>query len=61
MNDWSEGTVAIQPIARKLEEQLNRREYKDAEKTADELADLAFNIKRLLIRQQVVSGIGWVK
>jgi hypothetical protein len=57
--DWSEGTVQIQPLARKLEEHLNRREYQDAEDTADKLADLVFNLKRLCIKHQVWSGEGF--
>lgn len=57
--DWSEGTVHIQPLARKLEEHLNRREYKEAEETADKLADVVFELKRLCIKHQVLSGVGF--
>lgn len=57
--DWSEGTVQIQPLARRLEEHLNRREYPEAEDTADKLADLVFNLKRLCIKHQVHRGTQW--
>jgi hypothetical protein len=57
--DWSENTVLLQPLARKLVEHLNRREYKDAELVADELSELMFDLKRLCIREQVLSGQGW--
>jgi len=57
--DWSEDTVHIQPLARKLEEHLNRREYQEAEDTANKLEDVIFNIKRLCIKHQVLSGMGF--
>ena len=52
MNDWSEGIVLLHPLTRKLEGQLNRREYREAEETANDLADLISDIKRVLIRKQ---------
>ena len=61
MKDWAENTVLIQPLARKLEEHLNRHEYLEAEQTSDELSELMFDIKRMCIQRQVVSGLGWRK
>ena len=44
MVDWSHYTVELQPMARKLEEHLNRREYREAEETANRLALLAYKL-----------------
>ena len=52
--DWAEMTVLIQPTARKLEEHLNRREYKDAENAADQLSEIVFELKRECIKRQVI-------
>jgi hypothetical protein len=59
MNDWAELTVLIPSLARKLEGHLTKREHSDAEAAADELVEVAFEIKRLCIREQVLSGQGW--
>jgi hypothetical protein len=61
MKDWAENTVLIQPLARKLGEHLNRHEYLEAERTSDELSELLFDIKRMCIHRQVISGAGWNK
>lgn len=45
MNDWSEVVVHLQPLSRKLEEHLNRREYHEASEVAMQLENLAFNAR----------------
>jgi maleate cis-trans isomerase len=57
--DWIESVVVMQPMARKLEEQLNRREYAEAEQTAVEFAEIIQDIIRYCIRAQIVSGTGF--
>lgn len=59
--DWAEMAVLIRPLARKLEEHLNRREYQDAEEAADQLSEITFELKRMCIANQVKSGIGYNK
>lgn len=59
MNDWSELIVRLQPLSRKLEETLNRREYTEAEVTASELADVVNDLYRFAIKQQLLSGVGY--
>lgn len=59
--DWAEMTVLIRPLARKLEEHLNRHEYRDAEEAADQLSEITFELKRMCINNQVKSGIGYNK
>lgn len=45
LKDWSEHCVLLQPLARKLEEHLNRREYKEAAEVAKHLENEAFNLR----------------
>lgn len=45
MKDWIEAVVLMQPLARKLEEQLNRREYYAANESAKEMEDLSFKVR----------------
>lgn len=42
--DWSEFQVQIQPLARKLNEAMNRREYEDAHVLALQLMGVAHAI-----------------
>lgn len=35
--DWSEYIVKVQPLARRLEEQMSRKEHTDAVQTASEI------------------------
>lgn len=44
MSDWSEYLVKVQPLARKLEEQMNRREYTDAVHTASDVITAVENV-----------------
>jgi hypothetical protein len=53
MNDWASYTVQLQPLARKLEDHLTRREFKEADAVSDLLADLAFDIKRAIINHEL--------
>ena len=50
--DWSEHAVLLQPLARKLEELLNFREYKEASEIAKQLENEASAL-RLYCEQYV--------
>lgn len=39
--DWAEYQVQLQPLARKLSEEMNRQEYEEAEVTAMRLSHVA--------------------
>lgn len=45
MNDWITYVVELQPLSRKLEEHLNRREYHEASEVAMKLETMAFNAR----------------
>ena len=45
MKDWSEHVVLLQPLARKLEELLNFREYKEGAEMAKQLENEAFALR----------------
>ena len=45
MNDWITYVVELQPLSRKLEEHLNRREYHEASEVAMRLENMAFNAR----------------
>ena len=57
--DWSELTVLLQPLARQLEEHMNRREYREAEVAASKLADTVNDLYRTAIKAQIISGAGY--
>jgi hypothetical protein len=50
--DWSEYHVSLQPLARQLFEQLNRREYNHGLRTANELIDILLNIKGVCLHHR---------
>ena len=60
VHDFSHHTVQLQPIARELYEHMSRREWTAAERAAQALADLAFELKQHALRQQIRSGIGYI-
>ena len=45
MNDWITHVVELQPLARKLEEHLNRKEWREAAKSAATLENHTFNVR----------------
>lgn len=59
-HDYSYYETLINPLSRKLYEEMIRREWQDADRTAAQLLDVVFEIRRIAISNQVRSGQGYL-
>lgn len=54
--DWAEFQVQIQPLARKLSEEMNRQEYEAAEATAMRLIHIAYMLNLYAAGRNEIKG-----
>jgi hypothetical protein len=57
--DYSELTTQIEPLARKLYEHLNRKEWGEAEATSSKLGQLQLDLHIIILRELISSGRGF--
>lgn len=59
MKDYSEYSVEVQPTARNLYEAMALREWREAEELSLKLLNLAHELYKIAIKEQIVSGSGF--